>query len=69
MSKLSNELYKATRMLGKTASTVNTIEKLGKSIKTGDVSHVANRLAKKEANKAVYKSANKISSNINNLIK
>lgn len=69
LTKLSNKLYKATRKLGKTASTVNTIEKLGKTIETGDVSHIANRLVKKETNKAIYKTANKASSTINNIFK
>lgn len=69
MSKISRDLYKATRSLGKVASTVNTLEHLGKSVKTGDPSHIAKHVARKTASKATYKGANEITKTINKLFK
>lgn len=69
MAKLSTSLYKATRKMGKIASTVNTIESIGKSVETGDMSHLTNRIIRKETNKIAHKTANKASSNINKLLK
>lgn len=45
---LSGMLYKASRALGKTASTINDI----KTIATGDPEKIAKRFVKKEINKA-----------------
>ncbi|QUH21872.1 hypothetical protein [Alkaliphilus sp. B6464] len=63
--KTSKVLYDLTRTVGKAASTMNDLENLGKSIQTGDPSHIAKRLARKTATK----NANKVSSNINKLFK
>lgn len=69
MGKLSGDLYKATRTIGKIASTVNDAEYLGKSLATGDPSHIAKRLARKATTKATHKSADKISRQITKLFK
>lgn len=69
MSNLTNGLYKATRTLGKVASTVNDLEHLGKSISTGDPSHIAKRVARKTTNKATHKGANEVSKVINQFFK
>lgn len=69
MKKLSRNLYKATRTLGKIASTVNTIEHLGKSVKTKDPSHFAKHVARKKANKGLYKGSSKGMRFINRLFR
>ncbi|PLS19551.1 hypothetical protein CVD28_03800 [Bacillus sp. M6-12] len=69
MGKLSGDLYKATKKLGKIASTVNDLEHLGKSIATGDPSHIANRVARKATNQATHKGADKVSKQINKYFK
>lgn len=69
MSKITKALYGATRTIGKIASTANDLEHLGKSIQTGDPSHIINRVARKEINKNSHKVANKLASNINKFLK
>jgi hypothetical protein len=69
LGKLSGNLYKATRQIGKIASTVNDLEHLGKSIKTGDPSHIAKRVARKATNQATHKGADNLSKQINKLLK
>jgi hypothetical protein len=69
MSKLTGDLYDATRTLGKIASTVNDLEHLGKSIATGDPSHIAKRFARKATNKASHNGADQVANAINKLFK
>lgn len=69
LGKLSGNLYKATRTIGQMASTVNDLEHLGKSIKTGDPSHIIKRFARKTTNQASHGGADKISQQINKLFK
>lgn len=67
MSKLTGDLYNATRKLGKIASAVNDLEHLGKSIATGDPSHIAKRVARKTTNKASHRGAKSVANTINKL--
>lgn len=69
MGKLASGIYGATRKLGKVASTVNTLEHVGKTIKTGDPSHLAKHVARKATTKASHKGANEVSRAFNKLFK
>lgn len=69
LGKWSGDLYKATRKLGKIASTVNDLEHVKKSIETGDPSHIAKRLARKATNSVTHKGADTVSKQINKLLK
>lgn len=51
MSKLVNELYKATRKLGKTASVLNDIENISK----GNLDKVIKKKVKREIHKELNK--------------
>lgn len=69
MRKLSSSLYKATRAIGKVASAVNDLEHLGKSLKTGDASHIVNRMTRKSVNSVSHSGAEKIAKTINKWFK
>lgn len=58
---LTGMLYKASRMLGKTASTINDV----KTLATGDPEKIAKRIIRKQ----VSKESNKIARDINKLFK
>lgn len=69
MKKLVSTLYKASRSVGKVASTANDVRHLKKTIETRDPSHIIKHIAKKSARKASHKQADKVANQINKLLK
>lgn len=65
VKKMSTTLYDLTRKVGKVASTINDLENLGKSIKTGNPSYITKRIIRKN----ITKNANKITKDINKYLK
>lgn len=69
MKKLVSTLYKTGRTVGKVASTANDIRHLKKSIETRDPSHIIKHVAKKNAKKLSHKQADKLTNQIDKLLK
>lgn len=64
MAKMSGSLYDLSRVIGKTASTLNDLEHLSKSIEKKDPSVMTDRMARKTINKQAHKIEEKIGKGI-----